>query len=310
MSELKRIQRRMATAVMTPLTRNDGMRTKLRTGKSMRAEAKKFIRPNDRLTSFERLEIYNQQYWFRVLDALAADFPGVATIVGSRCFDQLSLAYLTECPSRSFTLRNLGMRLPAWLKKNPRYTEPETRLAVDMAHLECAHVDAFDASDAPIVGPEDLLEVTPETQLGIQPYIQLLQLAYPVDDLLIAINNENGSQNDISSNAGAHERKRHPALERVRLLQPEQIYLAVHRRDFIVCYRRLTRESFRTLYALRRGSSLSKALEYAMHGSHVAEAEISGQIRNWFTEWAEMGWFCKLTDTVKSSSSKWGRPTQ
>ena len=28
-----------------------------------RAVAEKFIRPNDRLTSFERLQIYNQQYW-------------------------------------------------------------------------------------------------------------------------------------------------------------------------------------------------------------------------------------------------------
>ncbi len=28
-----------------------------------------FIKPNDRLTSFERLEIYNRHYWFRVLSA-------------------------------------------------------------------------------------------------------------------------------------------------------------------------------------------------------------------------------------------------
>lgn len=300
MSELKRIQRRMATAVMTPLTRNDGMQSKSRAGKSMRAEAKEFIRPNDRLTSFERLEIYNQQYWFRVLDALAVDFPGLAAVVGARRFSQLSLAYLTECPSRSFTLRNLGMRLPAWLKKNPKYTEPETRLALDMAQLECAQVDAFDAADAPTVGPEDLLEVTPETRFGIQPFIQLLQLAYPVDDLLISMNDENGPKSDISSNAGAHERKKHPVLEYVRRLQPERIYLAVHRRDFIVCYRRLTREAFRTLGALRRGDSLGQALEYAMRGSRVAEAEIAGQIRNWFTEWAEMGWFCKPPNTIRS----------
>jgi Putative DNA-binding domain len=293
MSELKQIQRRMAAAVMTPLTRNDGMRPKSPDGKSMRTAAREFIRPNDRLTSFERLEIYNQQYWFRVLDALAVDFPGLAAVVGSRRFDQLSLAYLTECPSRSFTLRNLGMRLPAWLKKNPKYTEPETQLALDMARLECAHVDAFDAADAPIVGPEDLLEVIPETRFGIQPCIQLLQLAYPVDDLLIAINNEKGPQSDISSNAGAHERKRHPAVEQVRRLQAERIYLAVHRRDFIVCYRRLTREAFRTLDSLQHGNSLGEALEYAMRGSRVAEADIAGQIRNWFTEWAEMGWFCK-----------------
>ena len=35
-----------------------------------------FIKPNDRLSSFERLEIYNCQYWFRVLDCLYDDYPG------------------------------------------------------------------------------------------------------------------------------------------------------------------------------------------------------------------------------------------
>jgi hypothetical protein len=38
--------------------------------------AAEFIKPNDRLSSFERLEIYNRQYWFRVLDCLYDDYPG------------------------------------------------------------------------------------------------------------------------------------------------------------------------------------------------------------------------------------------
>lgn len=303
MSELKQIQRRMAAAVMTPLTRNDGMRPKSPDGKSMRAEAKEFIRPNDRLTSFERLEIYNQQYWFRVLDAFAADFPGLAAVVGARRFDQLSLAYLTDFPSRSFTLRNLGSRLLGWLRKHPEWIEPQERLALDMVRLEIADIDAFDAAESPAVGPEDLLEVTPETHFGIQPYIQLLPLAYPVDDLLIALKNDAGPQNDIASNAGSHERKKHPAVEQMQRQQPERIYLAVHRREYIVCFRRLTREAFRTLRSLRQGNPLGAALEDAMRGSRVSESEIAGKIREWFTEWSEMGWFCKPPDATVSSAN-------
>ncbi len=44
----------------------------------MTAVAESFIAPNSRLTAFERLEIYNRQYWFRVLGALAEDFPATA----------------------------------------------------------------------------------------------------------------------------------------------------------------------------------------------------------------------------------------
>ncbi len=296
MSELKQLQRRMASAVMTPLTRNDGMRPKLPDGRSMRAEANQFIRPNDRLTSFERLEIYNQQYWFRVLDAFAVDFPGLRAVVGAHRFEQLSLAYLTECPSRSFTLRNLGSRLLGWLRKNPEWIQPQERLSLDIVRLELADIEAFDSAEEPVVGPEDLLEVTPTTRFGIQPYIQLLQLAYPVDDLLLAVQNDSGPESDSSSNAGSHERKRHPVVEQMQRLQPERIYLVVHRREYIVCHRRLTPEAFRMLRSLQKGNTLGVALDHAMRGSRLPESEIAGQIREWFTDWSQIGWFCKSPD--------------
>src|SRR5277367_4806112 len=109
--KLLNLQRRMARAVMTPLTPSERMRPTAPNGRPMRAVAAEFIKPNDRLTSFERLEIYNRQYWFRVLSAFAEDFPGLRAVLGDRRFDALSKAYLKDCPSRSFTLRNLGARL-------------------------------------------------------------------------------------------------------------------------------------------------------------------------------------------------------
>ena len=48
----------------------------------MRAVASELIKPNDRLTSFERLEIYNRQYWFRILSGFAEDFPGLRAVSG------------------------------------------------------------------------------------------------------------------------------------------------------------------------------------------------------------------------------------
>ena len=86
-----------------------------------------FVKPNDRLTALERLEIYNRQYWFRVLDSLDEDFPGLRAIVGRRAFDRLSRAYMAECPSQSFTLRNLGSRLEEWLARHPAICRPALR---------------------------------------------------------------------------------------------------------------------------------------------------------------------------------------
>ena len=293
MSELKELQRRMASAVMTPLTRTDHMQPKGRDGRSMRVEAKQFIKPNDRLTSMERLEIYNQQYWYRILDAFADDFPGLRAIVGARKFEQLSLAYLTDCPSRSFTLRNLGSRLLPWLRAHPEWIEPRKRLALDMVRLEWAQIESFDAAEEQILGPEDLLEVTPEIRFGIQPHIRLLQLAYPVDDLLLAVKKDADLPDDAASNAGSYRRKSHPAVKRLERFNPERIYLALHRSQYMVCLRRLSPEAFRLLRSLRQGSLLGAALDYAVRGSRLRDGQLTEHMRDSFAQFAQLGWFSK-----------------
>src|SRR6202142_4065397 len=130
--KLLSLQRRMARAVMTPLTRSERMRAVAPDGRSMRAAANRFIKPNDRLTSFERLEIYNRQYWFRVLSAFSEDFSGLRAVLGQRRFDAMANAYLIANPSRSFTLRNLGARLESWLRKNPKWAGSNLKLALDI----------------------------------------------------------------------------------------------------------------------------------------------------------------------------------
>ena len=79
---LAELQRAMAAAVMTPLTPDEEMRAVAPDGRAMTEVAGSFIAPNSRLTAFERLELYNRQYWLRVLGSLAEDFPAVRAVVG------------------------------------------------------------------------------------------------------------------------------------------------------------------------------------------------------------------------------------
>ena len=81
------LQRTMAKAVMHPLTHSEHMSKHASNGEPMAEYAAKFIKPNDRLTSFERLEIYNRQYWWRLMSSLAEDFPGLQAILGNRRFE-------------------------------------------------------------------------------------------------------------------------------------------------------------------------------------------------------------------------------
>src|SRR5258708_23744662 len=106
--KLKTLQRTMARAVMQPLTRSERMQQTAPDGKPMRSYAARFIRPNDRLTSFEPLEIYNRQYWFPVLSSMVEDFPGLRAVLGEHCFEKMCKTYITACPSRPLTLLDLG----------------------------------------------------------------------------------------------------------------------------------------------------------------------------------------------------------
>ena len=280
---LATIQRQMARAVMTPLTRSERMERR------SLAPANRIIKPNDRLTSFERLEIYNRQYWFRVLDGLSDDFPGLRAILGDRRFEAVAKAYLTDCPSRSFTMRDLGSRLEAWLRKHPQYAGRRLQLALDMVRLEWAEIEAFDSATLPPLTAESLTGRDPaKLHLRLQPYIRLLDLRYPVDDLLLAIKHD--AETNVASNA-MNERQRRKRSSAVTRLKPKAVCLAIHRLDNTVYFRRLDMGEFAILDALRRGRTLERAIVAGFRSSAIPPADRAEQAAAWFRNWSSLGWF-------------------
>jgi Putative DNA-binding domain len=297
------LQRRMARAVMTRLTSSERMRAVAPDGRSMRAAANQIIKPNDLLTSFERLEIYNGQYWFRVLSAFAEDFPGLRAVLGGRRFDAMAKACLIDCPSQSFTLRNLGSRLVNWLEKHPSWAGERQNLAVDMASLEWADIEAFDGLRERSLKPEDLVAVNPATlRLRLQPYVSLIALRYPVDDLLLEVRKDSDDL-DVASNT-FNERHKRKRVSAVAKLKPSPIFLAVHRLDEDVYFRRLDGEKFVILSALHAGKSLSAAIESALCSSPTAAADRAAHVEKWFHTWPALGWFCAMGKCSKNNAAR------
>jgi hypothetical protein len=289
--ELLELQRRVAAAILHPLTRSETMPRRRRSGVSNKREAEALIKPNDRLTSFERLEIYNRQYWFRLYTSFEEDFPGLKTIIGNAKFETLMREYLTDCPSTSFTLRNLGSSLVEWLVEHPEYVEPRRELAMDMVRLEWAHIEAFDAGEEEVLDADDLAAIHDDSRLRLQPHLRVLALHYPVDDLLIELRNESGSSDASSNNASVARKKKH--LRRVAVLEQEEIFLAVHRHENSVYYKRLHREDFRLLKALLEGGAIGHAIEVAFEDSSLSEGERGAFLKEAFASWAALGWFTR-----------------
>ena len=282
----------MARAVMQPLTPSERMQQTAPDGKSMRSYAARFVKPNDRLTSFERLEIYNRQYWFRMLSSMIEDFPGLRAVLGGRRFDEMCKAYITGCPSRSFTLRNLGARLESWLRKHPKWAGAKQALALDIVRLEWADIEAFDGKAVPALRPEHLAGTTEaRLRLKLQPYVQLLGLKYPVDDLLLEVRKDDEGT-DFASNAFQEKRKR-KRVQAVAKLKPAPIFLAVHRMDYSVYFRRIEPEEFAILSALRAGKPLGKAVGAGLRKTAIPLEQRGPSVQQWFQNWAALGWLCQ-----------------
>ena len=282
--QLADIQRAIAGVLFQPLTLDGGMQH------ARAAVAEAFIRPNDRLTGFERLQIHNQQYWWRLLEAFGKDFRGLSAVLGEARFDKLASAYLETHGSTSWNLRDLGQYLVSFLKAHSQVTRPHTALALDVARVEWARVLAFDEAEKPVLTPKQIARTpTDQLRLGLQPYLVLLKLAHPVDDFLRTL-----KRTEISavSNAVAatHPRSRQTFTVR-RSRTP--IYPAVHRVNFAVYYKRFDPEVYRLLLALREGATLEDACGQAFAGTEERPEQSAAQLQEWFARWMEFGWFCR-----------------
>jgi len=102
-----------------------------------------------------------------------------------------------------------------------------------------------------------------------------------------------------------HQRQRRESSEAANRSQEEMepvkplrlskraTWLAVHRADDSLYYKRLSRAEYLTLQALRNGKLLPDALEAGFAGSRASVATRIELVREWFANWAELGWFCK-----------------
>lgn len=141
------------------------------------AKAESLMKAGSNLLPAEQLELYHRQYWFRLLDSIAEDFPTLRKIAGEGTFWALMEAYVCACPSASFTLRHLGRRLADFTAEWEEIDATRRRWFAALARLEYAHMEIFEAAEWEAVPPEQLASV----ELGLQPHVVLLELPVPAD---------------------------------------------------------------------------------------------------------------------------------
>jgi len=274
--------KRMADLLFKPLDGNDMQK---RHGKFSAAKiAESFIKPSKTLTSFERIEIYNRQYWYRMLDCIWEDFPGVLAILGKDKFVHLAEAYLVEFPSNSFALQDLGENLPVFMKNHPEYSAPFARMAYETALVEWADIKALTAAAYEPPLPEDAPKIlTGQLQLKLQPHLSLFKLHYAIDDFLVEYKKDLPLH--LVSNAATEKTRNEKKRKKPNV---EANYLMVHRIGSDVYFTRASCSEYFTLTPLLAGATLEEACAYAY--SHLKGAQrqsLADNLNHSFTEWTK-----------------------
>jgi hypothetical protein len=242
------------------------------------------IAPSSRQTPAERLTVYAQSYWARLVHCLEEEFPTVRAAVGDEAFAQFAVGYLEAFPSTSYTLGRLSDRFVDYLRHTAAgpsdgLTNSWSQAVVEIALLERAITDVFDASGGETLGyltPADLQAVPADLQaelrLTLLPTVRLLAFDHDVNAYFTAVHLRHG---DASP----------PWPER------RPTFVALSRRGYIVRRHELSRPEFVLLSLLAGGATLGQAIE-----SLAAEPEIDleaafAALGGWFAAWAAAGLF-------------------
>ena len=288
-SELQRIQHWMQAVIMHP----EGVAAGIESPESRSVldvaidQVESVIHRSTAQTSIERLDIYANAYYARLLEVLAAEFPALVHALGEKLFQEFAFGYLQQYPSQSYTLSELSAKFPEYLARTRPVnesadTEPDwADFLVDLATLERTYSDVFDGRGVEgqqLLNTDELREITLDRWPGVRlvpvPCLRLLRLRFAVHEY-----------------ASAVRRKENPELS-----APSPTWLVVTRRNYVVRRIAIDETEFLALAALVGGGSIADSLNAAQDRWSGDVDQLATEVQRWFRDWSAAGYFLRTAD--------------
>jgi hypothetical protein len=120
------------------------------------------------------LAVYRNTIAKGCVDALAANFPTVQSMVGEDWFRAAAALFAREAPPTSAALLDYGEEFPVWLERFP--PAADLPYLAGIAHLDRLWTEALFAAEAPALDAEALSRLAPEalagTPLALHPSVR------------------------------------------------------------------------------------------------------------------------------------------
>lgn len=149
----------------------------------------RLVAGDDRMTPVERVEIYANGYFYRILDVLKEDYPAVLAVVGADNFHNLATGYLIDYPPTEPSIYFAGRNLAAYLATHP--LRERLPYLADLARLERSTLESFHAADAKALDADAMRAIPPAgwpaLRMRAHPAMRLEESAWRVDRVLRAV---------------------------------------------------------------------------------------------------------------------------
>jgi hypothetical protein len=238
------------------------------------------LHSDERLCAEDRLDVYANAYFYRILEVLQQDYPTLAQSLGEAEFHDLATSYLAVHPSEHPSLRWIGGKLAGFLAHSPAAAGVRQRApwASDLAAFEWAMGEAFDAADARAADRDDLVTQAPEEweslSLELGPAVRLLRLHWPVQRLCAAQRDELPL----------------PSIE------PAATAVCIWRRDERVLYRALDRPEADALADVQRGIRFGALCERV--AQELGDSDAPAQAARWLARWIDDELLLPFTEPI------------
>ncbi len=141
-----------------------GLEALVESGELEHPDLSHVIEGDEKLDANARLDLYASMYFYRLRDVLADEYDRVARCIGEVHFHNLITDYLLEHPPSAPSLREAGAALPGFIETHA-LAAPHPALA-DLAHLERARFEVFDARDQEVLDRESFMARSAEDPEG------------------------------------------------------------------------------------------------------------------------------------------------
>lgn len=277
---LKSTQEWFASIITNRLGENDNIQTYSPHGILIAEEAAEYINPSPHLRPHQRMQIYNQQYWWRLLNTLHANFPLVTRLFGYQAFnEEIGSPYLSAYPPDHWSLNGLGSHLPQWI--SDFYQKPDQSLIYNATSLDWAFIASFISPQHTPLNLAHLIQGNPESLMSytfyLQPHIHLFSWEY---DLL------SFRANFLKQEVDYWVENRFPDLPKGKTYW----FVLYRNAKNNIAWREIRHSEYLLLERFKTGTNITDACEYLEQQDTSIYEEAAAHLQEWLQEWTHAGW--------------------